>query len=144
MFELTKYPIDTKWLYRRLMNPASGALVTFEGLVRNQNEGRDVLRLEYECYADLAEREGNLILEEALARFGVIHACCVHRLGKLQIGEMAVWVGVTAVHRADAFLACEHVIDQIKARVPIWKKEFYAEGDSGWVNCRHCLVHGER
>ena len=138
MFELTKRPIDAAVLMGGLRNPSAGALVTFEGWVRNQNEGRDVLRLEYEAYAKLAENEGAKILEAAAGRFDVIEVACVHRVGRLNVGEMAVWVGVTAVHRADAFAACQHIIDEVKHRVPIWKKEHYADGDTGWVHCHAC------
>jgi sulfur-carrier protein adenylyltransferase/sulfurtransferase len=75
-----------------------------------------------------------------VARFGVEHAACVHRVGDLQLGEMAVWVGVSARHRGEAFLACRYIIDEVKHRVPIWKKEHYRNGDSGWVNCERCAA----
>ena len=83
-------------------------------------------------------------LDEAQARFGISAACCVHCLGTLEIGELAVWVGVSAAHRDEAFAACRFIIDEVKLRVPIWKKEHYADGDSGWVNCEGCassLLH---
>jgi molybdopterin synthase catalytic subunit len=118
-----------------LADEACGALVTFEGRVRNHSEGRSVLRLEYEAYESLGVTEGTRIMEEAKARFGIVSVRCVHRLGRLELGELAVWVGVSAHHRGEAFAACRYVIDQVKDRVPIWKKEFYAGGDSGWVNC---------
>jgi molybdopterin synthase catalytic subunit len=85
-------------------------------------------------------REGERILGEAVARFGAAHAACVHRLGDLAVGELAVWVGVSAPHRAEAFEACRYVIDEVKHRLPIWKKEFYLSGDSGWVNCERCAA----
>jgi len=96
--------------------------------------------VEYEAFAPLALREGARILSEARARFGLERACCAHRVGELQIGELAVWVGVSAAHRGEAFDACRYIIDQVKHRVPIWKKEYYAEGDSGWVNCERCAA----
>jgi molybdopterin synthase catalytic subunit len=108
--------------------------------VRDHNEGRTVLRLEYEAFAPLALREGTRILAEARARFGLERAYCAHRIGLLQIGELAVWVGVSAAHRGEAFDACRFIIDQIKHRVPIWKKEYYTDGDSGWVNCERCAT----
>ena len=77
---------------------------------------------------------------EARARFGLERACCAHRVGQLQIGELAVWVGVSAAHRGEAFDACRYIIDQVKHRLPIWKKEYYADGDSGWVNCERCAA----
>jgi len=100
-----------------------------------------VRRLEYEAMSGLAEREGERIIAEACARYGVAHACCVHRVGELGIGEMAVWVGVGARHRDEAFRACRYIIDEVKHRVPIWKKEYYEQGDSGWVNCERCAEH---
>jgi molybdopterin synthase catalytic subunit len=99
-----------------------------------------VLRLEYEAFAPLAEREAERILEEARERYGVDCVACAHRVGSLAIGDVAVWVGVSAPHRGEAFDACRYIIDQVKHRLPIWKKEFYEDGDSGWVNCEHCAA----
>ena len=121
-----------------LADPACGGYASFEGWVRNHNEGRRVLRLEYEAYEALALKEGERIVAEALERFGVRRIACVHRVGELAIGELAVWVGVSAAHRDEAFAACRYVIDEVKQRLPIWKKEHYPEGDSGWVNCERC------
>jgi molybdopterin synthase catalytic subunit len=98
------------------------------------------MRLEYEAYETLAVKEGKRIVAEALARFGVRRVACVHRLGELAIGELAVWVAVSAAHRDEAFAACRYVIDEVKQRVPIWKKEHYPDGDSGWVNCERCAA----
>lgn len=134
-FAFSQTPIDTAALHAQLDHPAAGGLVTFEGRVRNHNEGLDVLRLEYEAFEALAEKEGTRIVEEAQQRFGVERALCVHRTGLLEIGDVAVWVGVSAGHRGEAFAACRYIIDEVKQRVPIWKKEHYAQGDSGWVNC---------
>ena len=99
-----------------------------------------VTRLEYEAFAELAEKEGARIVEEAIARFGVTRAACVHRVGSLDLGDVAVWVGVSAAHRDEAFRACRYIIDEVKHRVPIWKKEHYVNGDSGWVNCERCAA----
>jgi molybdopterin synthase catalytic subunit len=88
----------------------------------------------YEAYDALALREGEAILAETMARFEILDAACVHRTGDLAIGELAVWVGVTAAHRDAAFAACRHVIDEVKSRVPIWKHERYVEGDAGWLH----------
>jgi len=134
MFSLSSRPILVEELKYRLMNDAAGACATFEGWVRNHNDGRSVLRLEYEAYDAVAHKEGERILAEARQRFALHDAVCVHRTGTLAIGDMAVWVGVTASHRDSAFAACRYIIDEVKLRVPIWKKEYYAEGDSGWVN----------
>ena len=116
--------------------------MTFEGWVRNRNEGQPVLALEYESYVLLAESEGERILAEAGERFALVGASCVHRVGRLQLGELAVWVGVTAEHRGAAFDACRYVIDEAKARLPIWKKEHYATGATAWINCATRGAHG--
>ena len=108
---------------------------SFEGWVRNNNEGHSVHRLEYEAFVDLAVKEGERIVQEAIKRFGVEKAACVHRVGSLAIGDIAVWVGVSSGHRDEAFKACRYIIDEVKHRVPIWKKEHYASGATGWVNC---------
>jgi molybdopterin synthase catalytic subunit len=124
-----------------LMSPTCGGFVTFEGLVRNRNDGLDVIRLEYQAYETLALKEGNRVISEAFQRFPIEHALCIHRVGKLEIGQLAVWVAVSASHRDEAFKACRYIIDEIKHRVPIWKKEYYVNGDSGWVNCEACAAH---
>lgn len=140
-FHLTQEPIRPDAIRNQAANPAAGALVTFEGWVRDHNEGRTVERLEYDAYPALALAEGAAILAEAVERFGVYGAECVHRTGKLEIGEIAVIVVVTSAHRDEAFAACRYIIDEVKARVPIWKKEYYSDGDSGWVNCPRCAAH---
>ena len=127
-----------------MKNPAAGGFRSFEGWVRTHNEGKAVISLEYEAYPDLANREGNRIIDEAFKKFDIIDTRCVHRTGHLQVGEIAVWVGVTAKHRQDAFRSCRYIIDEVKARVPIWKKEHYADGHSGWVRCEHCEAHVHR
>ncbi len=133
MFTISSTPLEELDLKADLQDSTAGALVTFEGWVRNHNKGRPIRQLEYQAYEALASKEGTRILNEVKNRFEVIAVRCAHRVGTLNIGEMAVWIGVIAAHRADAFRACQQVIDQIKLRVPIWKKEFYEEGDSGWV-----------
>ena len=137
-FSTETLPIAT--LRAELEDPRCGGYAAFEGWVRNHNEGREVRRLEYEAFAELAVREGERIIAEACARFGVENALCVHRIGDLALGELAVWVGVSARHRDEAFKACRYIIDEVKHRVPIWKKEHYVDGDSGWVNCERCAA----
>ncbi|MFN8655553.1 MAG: molybdenum cofactor biosynthesis protein MoaE [Candidatus Obscuribacterales bacterium] len=137
MFELTEQPIDHGALRTALADRRSGAIVTFEGWVRDHNEGRQVKALGYEAYGELAIKEGKRILQEALAKFDVHAASCVHRTGSLQIGDIAVWVGVSSAHRGEAFAACQFIIDEIKQRVPIWKREEYTDGQVEWVNCAH-------
>ncbi|MCU0975541.1 MAG: ThiF family adenylyltransferase [Steroidobacteraceae bacterium] len=137
-FEFSRAPLEPSQLAADLADPACGGYASFEGWVRNENEGRRVERLDYESFETLAIREGERIIQEAIERFGVRHARCVHRIGELGLGELAVWVGVASGHRAEAFAACRYIIDEVKHRVPIWKKEHYADGDSGWVNCERC------
>ena len=134
-FAFSREPLAPAALARALEDESCGALVSFEGWVRDHNDGRRVERLDYEAYEALATKEGERIVAEALERFAVTRAGCVHRLGALALGDLAVWVGVSAAHRGAAFEACRWIIDEVKDRVPIWKKEFYPEGDSGWINC---------
>jgi molybdopterin synthase catalytic subunit len=142
MFTISTTPIDSTTLRRTLGDPKAGACVTFEGWVRNRNEGQPVLSLEYEAYALLAESEGGRILAEARERFPLLAASCVHRVGHLALGDLAIWVGVTAEHRGAAFDACRYIIDEAKARLPIWKKEHYASGATAWINCATRGEHG--
>jgi molybdopterin synthase catalytic subunit len=138
MFAISDKRIAIDELRDGVMNPGSGGVCVFEGWVRNENEGRSVERLEYEVYAPLAITEGETVIAEAKQRFPFLEASCVHRSGLLEIGDCAVWVGVSAPHRDEAFKACRYIIDEIKVRLPIWKKEHYTDGDSGWVNCERC------
>lgn len=138
-FRFSAAPFDTAALRAALSNPAAGGFASFEGWVRNHNEGQTVERLAYETFEPLAIAEGERVLAEALERFAIFDAACVHRVGALEIGELAVWVGVSAAHRDAAFAACRYIIDEVKHRLPIWKKEFYSDGKSEWVNCRRCV-----
>jgi molybdopterin synthase catalytic subunit len=139
-FSFSRAPLDVSALRAALADPACGGYAAFEGWVRDHNEGQRVRHLEYEAYEALAVREADRIIAEAGARFGVAHAACAHRVGDLEVGELAVWVGVSAAHRDEAFRACRYIIDEIKHRLPIWKKEHYVGGDSGWVNCERCAA----
>ncbi len=133
-FSLAQAPIDIAALRLQLEDPHCGAIVCFEGVVRDHNDGRDVLRLEYQSYAELAVSEGQAIVDAAAASVAVRRIVCVHRVGTLAIGDIAVWVGIAAAHRGPAFEACRRVIDEVKLRVPIWKNEHYVDGDSGWIH----------
>lgn len=144
MIEITADMIDTTVLQDSLSNPGAGGVCTFEGRVRNENDGRQVERLEYEAYEPLAVVEGNKVLAEARKRFPYLDARCVHRTGLLEIGDLAVWVGVASAHRDEAFKACRYIIDELKIRLPIWKKEHYVDGESDWVNCERCARHEHR
>src|SRR6476661_3415024 len=139
-FSFARHKIDEAAQRAQLFDPASGGYASFEGWVRNHNEGLAVRHLEYEAFEPLAIKEGERIVAEAIKRFGIERAACVHRVGDLAIGDMAVWVGVSARHRGEAFAACRYIIDEVKHRLPIWKKEHYENGDSGWVNCERCAA----
>jgi adenylyltransferase/sulfurtransferase len=139
-FRFSNIAFDPQLLRAGLSDPSAGGYAAFEGWVRNHNEGHAVVRLEYEAFEALAAQEAERIITEATARFGIVKAACVHRIGSLAIGDLAVWVGVSSRHRAEAFAACRYIIDELKHRVPIWKKEHYVNGDSGWVNCERCAV----
>jgi adenylyltransferase/sulfurtransferase len=136
-FEISDSPLDIPALSASLTDRTAGALASFEGWVRDHNDGRQVGGLDYEVFKPLAQSEGEKILEEARQKFGVTGIRAVHRHGMLAIGDCAVWVGAIASHRDEAFRACRYVIDEVKHRLPIWKKEHYLDGDAVWVNCQH-------
>lgn len=138
MIGISNEPIFPKELESKMERPEAGALVTFEGKVRNHNEGKAVNSLEYEVFHELAIAECHRIVKEATERFDLLDVSVVHREGHLQIGDVAVWVGVTARHRDAAFRACRYVIDEVKLRLPIWKKEHYRDEPAAWVNCHGC------
>ena len=134
MFELTDHPIDSAALRARLARPEAGACVVFEGWVRNHHLGQPVRELHYEAFDVMAKLEGNSIIAEIEQRFSGCAVFCVHRTGALRVGELAVWIGVASAHRSAAFQACRHAIEEIKRRLPVWKKEFHPDGASEWVN----------
>ncbi len=134
MFTLSHQPLNPEQLTAELGNPRAGALVVFDGWVRDRHQGRAVQKLEYEAFVEMARKSGDAILVEARRRFSIIDARVEHRVGRLAVGERAIWVGVTAEHRQDAFLACRWIMDRIKAEVPVWKKEFFTAGEPQWVH----------
>jgi len=134
-FILSSEPIFPPEMSRLLVNNTAGALVTFEGWVRNYNQGKLVVALEYEVYEILAQKEGEKILQEAQTKFNLCGAVGCHRQGRLNVGEIAVWVGATAVHRGAAFAGTRYIINSIKNRLPIWKKEFYNGEQPQWILC---------
>lgn len=141
MFLITEEPI----LVHNLMNTTQdqvGGIVTFEGRVRNDNHGRKVIKLEYEAFPEMATSEGMKIIQEAREQFAIEDAYCIHRTGTLTIRDLAIWIVVYAKHREAAFRASEFIIDQVKTRVPIWKKEHYVDGTSDWVKCLACAAKG--
>ena len=138
MFQLTDKEIDENQLKKLVADERAGAICTFDGRVRNHNEGKSVSALAYEAYEQLAINEAQKIISEAMERFHILHVAAAHRTGDLAIGDVAVFVAVSAAHRDDAFKACRFVIDEIKSRLPIWKRETYEDGGSVWVNCQTC------
>jgi len=130
LIRLVDYPIDLAALLGT--SPQDGAACLFVGVVRNEHEGRRVERLEYEAYEEMALPLMKEIAAEAKRRFPVTEVRLVHRVGRLEIGEASVAVAVASPHRAEAFDACRFAIDTLKAKVPIWKKEHYADG-TAWL-----------
>ena len=132
VFALTRDVIDSKQLSRSLQRPQDGAVVVFEGVVRNNTKGRPTLYLEYECYEQMALEQIARIGREIAGQFAIDRIGVVHRLGRLQIAEASVAVVATAAHRKPAFEAALEAINRLKREVPIWKKEFFADG-AVWV-----------
>lgn len=132
-FKITPDVISLKSISAMEKNNGIGARSVFEGTVRNTNDGHEVKRLEYECYESLAIKEGDQILDEAIEKFDLIDAFCIHRVGTLEIGDTAVIVVATSGHRDQSFKGCRYIIDEVKVRVPIWKKEHYADGETEWL-----------
>ncbi len=129
MFELT----DQAIVSTPRVHEGAGGFVSFEGKVRNHANGQEVILLEYEAHPELAKQEAEKLIGEAKDRFGLLDVAIIHRVGVLEVGETAVLIQTAAAHRREAFAGCEWIIDQLKFRVPIWKRETYADGDSGWV-----------
>jgi len=132
---LTESPLDIGPLIAEVSTADRGGIATFLGLVRDHHEGRGVARLEYSAYGPMAEAECAAIVHEAEDRWPV-RIAVRHRVGTLEVGEAAVAVVAAGAHRAEAFEACRHVIEELKRRVPIWKKEAYLDGATGWVEPR--------
>jgi MoaE-MoaD fusion protein len=120
--------IDIREIKEGLEDPTDGAAILFEGVVRNNTRGRKTLYLDYEAYESMALNEMEKLAQAALERFQVRDVAIVHRLGRLQIGETSVVIGVASAHRAAAFEACRWLIDTLKKTVPIWKKEYFEDG----------------
>ena len=131
-FELTTEPLDVGAIARRVVPPECGAIVTLDGFVRQWTKGRETLYLVYEAYESMAIKEMEKLGKLAHEKFEISHIGIVHRLGRLEIGETSVVISVSAPHRRAAFEACEWAIRELKKTVPIWKKEFYADGEV-WV-----------
>lgn len=141
MFTLSDEVIDPARLRGEVLCDTSGGYASFEGWVRNHHDGKAVSSLEYSAYTELALKEGQRIMEEAMNTFEINHARCQHRVGHLQIGEIAVAIAVSSAHRDAAFQACRFIIDEVKKRVPIWKKEHYIDDTEAWPACSGCSHH---
>lgn len=132
MFRITRKAIGVQELVDFVTDPEAGAIVTFIGTTRNNNDGRRVIALDYEAYPEMAEKELARLGEEAKKRWNIQHMAIVHRIGPVQITEPSVIIAVSAAHRRDAFEACRFAIEEIKKSVPIWKKELF-EGGEVWI-----------
>lgn len=134
---ITKDVIDLNRFLNMDADPASGASVFFVGKVRNHHDGKEVKLLYYDCFESMAIKQMKRILDRAEKTFPIYRARALHRIGRLEIGEIAVIVEVSSAHRAEAFEACRAIINEIKHEVPIWKKEVYANGKEEWISCEH-------
>ncbi|HUV13336.1 MAG TPA: molybdenum cofactor biosynthesis protein MoaE [Acidobacteriota bacterium] len=132
MILITQERIDIDSVIQAVQSPKAGAITTFDGRVRNHSRGKRVKHLYYEAYTEMALTELTSIRESALKKWPLDKVAIVHRLGQLEIGETSVFIAVSSAHRADAFAACQYVIDTLKESVPIWKKEFFEDGEE-WV-----------
>jgi molybdopterin synthase catalytic subunit len=132
MFRITRQPIDLQELVRFVTDYEAGAIATFIGTTRNNNEGRKVIALDYEAYPEMAEKELARIGQQASQRWQICRMAIIHRLGPVQISEASVIIAVSSAHRDAAFAACRFAIEEIKKTVPIWKKEVF-EGGEVWI-----------
>jgi molybdopterin synthase catalytic subunit len=130
---ITRAPIDPGSVLDRVGSAGDGAALLFVGVVRDHNEGAAVTGLTYEAYDAMAVRVLDEIAGEAAERLGTPRIAVVHRVGKLEVGEVSVAIAASSAHRAEAFDATRYVIEEIKKRLPVWKKEHYLEGDAAWL-----------
>ena len=136
MFKITDEEISAQDVIDAVSTDDAGAVVTFLGVVRNNSEGRRVRYLELESYHKMAEDKIDQIADEIYKKWGLNRVAIIHRVGKLSVGEVIVAIAVASPHRKEGFEACNYAIDRLKEIVPIWKREFWADGDSEWVNER--------
>jgi len=134
MFHITTEPLSVQQVNDLVKRPTDGAVVTFDGIVRNNFDGRPVRYLAYEAYAAMAESKMAEIGAEVKQKFAIGEIAMVHRIGRLEIGESSIVIAVAAPHRHAAFEACAYAMDRVKAEVPVWKKELFADGADHWVN----------
>jgi molybdopterin synthase catalytic subunit len=134
MFRVTTESLNVQQINDLVKRPTDGAVVTFDGIVRNNFDGRPVHFLEYEAYAAMAESKMAEIGAAVRQKFAIGEIAMVHRIGHLDIGESSIVIAVAAPHRQAAFEACAYAMDRVKAEVPVWKKECFADGADHWVN----------
>lgn len=140
-FQITFAPLDLTTLYQQAEDGRNGAIVLMSGVVRQETEGRSVLALEYQAYEPMAITIFKTIAQEIRQQWPAVNRIVIHhRTGKLQIGEISVLVAIGCPHRAEAFAACQYAIDTLKHQAPIWKKEYWADGASTWVNIGDCEI----
>lgn len=131
---LVEREIDTSGLLAEVDRPGNGASILFLGTVRHLNDGRSVSGIEYSAYAEMAQREMKAIVAEAVNRFATEDIVVEHRVGRLAIGEVSVAIAVAHPHRAQAYEASRYIIEEVKKRVPIWKREEYIDGARQWID----------
>lgn len=131
-FRLTHGPVNMTSVVVGVVDERAGAIATFLGTVRAHSRGRDVIALEYEAYEEMAEEVMAEIAEELRSRYDLCKVAMAHRLGRVEVGETSVAIGISAPHRQDALAACADAIEALKARVPLWKKELYSDGEE-WI-----------
>ena len=134
MFKVTKEPLNVQEVNTLVKRSTDGAVVTFDGIVRDNFDGRAVRYLEYEAYAEMAEKKMGEIATEVRQKFAVGKIAMVHRIGRLEIGESSIVIAVAAPHRHAAFEACAYAMDRVKEEVPVWKKECFVDGEAHWVH----------
>jgi molybdopterin synthase catalytic subunit len=132
MIFVTPDPIDIPSVLRAVADPRAGGIDVFIGTTRNHANGKEVIALEYEAYEPMALKELQRVVDETRSKWDVVAISVVHRVGRVPVGEASIVIAVSAAHRDDAFSACRHIIDTLKRTVPIWKKEFYRDGEV-WV-----------
>lgn len=130
---IVKESIDLTEVGESASDPGSGAVLTFSGTVRNNHRGREVVAIEYHVYESMAIKEMDRLESEIRERWSKTSAHIVHRVGYLNVGETSVLIAVSSPHRAEGFAALRFAIDSLKERVPIWKKEIYADGSYAWI-----------
>ena len=143
MFKITSDEIELGDVIRAVEAGDAGAIVHFLGVVRNNTEGREVSYLEYEAYPQMAEKKMAEIAQEIHEKWGLDRVAIIHRVGRLEIGEVSVAVAVASPHRKEAFEACHYVMNRLKQIVPIWKREVWADGEEEWVKPDPVFFHSK-